>query len=997
MRERGFIAFVSIVLSLICLYYLSFTYYASKIEKQASAYTKGNSEKEQYLDSISKDTTNFLFLEYNYADAKNRSLNLGLDLKGGINVILQISERDLLLKISENSKNPIFISALNQADNKQKASGASDYLELFFLAFQEQKKIQKSNINLSSSEIFGKKSLVDQVDYSSPDEMVEKVIRQKVETSIATAYDVIRSRIDRFGVTQPNIQCVKRSGRILVELPGVKDIDRVKKLLQSTAQLHFYEVYQPQEVYAYLELLNKRFLHRVKSTSFYSSPELSKNRVEAIIEKKNFAKEKEAVDKVKKGSFFELLNIQKALRLGNIGLVDAENIDLVNKILSDPQATELRPAYLRSAKFLWSAKPEYTTGKKKFTLFAIRSGVDGAPAINGDVVVDSEKSFDQFNKVIVNMRMNSEGSREWRRITEKNVNKRIAVVLDDLVYTAPVVNTMIPDGRSQISGNFSIQEADDLINVLSAGKLPTPAKIIQAEIVGPSLGKEAIQSGLNSSFIALGSVFLWMLIYYTTAGLYANLALVFNLLFLFGILISLGAVVTLPGIAGIVLTLAMAVDANILLYERVKEELHKGKSLRKAIDESYSFKGALSSIIDGQLTTLLTGIILFIFGKGPIQGFATTLIIGIFTSLFSAIWLTRWFIECHFSKKKHLSFFSKLTEYFLKNIHWDFLSKRRYAYIFSSILMVIGLISLASRGLNLGVDFVGGRTYVIRLDRVLTPEKAADQIGRVLIENGRHSSPEVKVFGKSNQLKITTKYKATEDNPEVDDELVEKLYTALKSYLPAYLSMEDFKNVNEGQSLGILSSVRVGPTVAKDITNGAFLAVFFSLLVVFIYILIRFRKWQFSLGAVISLLHDALVVLGVFSIFYGFFPFSLEIDQAFIAAILTVIGYSINDTVIVYDRIREYISENPRRPFRKMTNEAINSTLSRTINTSLITLFVLFVIFVFGGETIRGFTFALLVGIGFGTYSSVFVSTSLMYDFIKRELKKSDKPYLEKY
>lgn len=996
MRGKGFIAFVSVVLSLICLYYLSFTYYAYKIEKQASAYAKGDSEKERrYLDSISKDTTNFLFLEYNYADAKSRALNLGLDLKGGINVILQVSERELLLKISENSKNPVFLSALNQADNKQKATGSADYLGLFFSAFQEQKKIQKSSINLSSSEIFGKKSLVGQVDYNSPDEVVEKVIRQKVETSIATAYDVIRSRIDRFGVTQPNIQRVERSGRILVELPGVKDVDRVKNLLQSTAQLQFYQVHQPQELYAYLELLNKRFLPREKSID--ASVGSAENGVEAIIEKKNIAKEKEAVDKIKKGSLFELLNIQKALSLGNIGLVDAENVEYVNKILSDPQAMELRPAYLRNAKFLWSAKPEDTGGKKQFSLFAVRAEADGAPAMSGDVVVDSEKSFDQFNKVIVNMRMNPEGTREWKRVTERNINKRIAVVLDGLVYTAPVVNTVIPDGRSQISGNFSIQEADDLVNVLSAGKLPTPAKIIQAEIVGPSLGKEAIQSGLSSSLIALGLVLLWMLIYYTTAGLYANLALVFNLIFLFGILISLGAVLTLPGIAGIVLTLAMAVDANILLYERVKEELHKGKSLRAAIDESYSFKGALSSIIDGQLTTLLTGIILFIFGKGPIQGFATTLIIGIFTSLFSSIWLARWFIEWHFSKAKRLSFFSKFTEYFLKNIHWDFLSKRRYAYIFSSILMVIGLISLATRGLNLGVDFVGGRTYVVRFDRVVTPEKAAEQIGKTLIENGRPSSPEVKVFGKSNQLKITTKYKATEDSPEVDDELVEKLYIALKPYLPAHLGMQDFKNVKEGQSLGILSSVKVGPTVAKDITKGAFLAVFFSLLVVFIYILIRFRKWQFSLGAVISLLHDALVVLGVFSIFYGFLPFSLEIDQAFIAAILTVIGYSINDTVIVYDRIREYISENPRRPFREMTNEAVNSTLSRTINTSLITIFVILVIFVFGGETIRGFTFALLVGIGFGTYSSVFVSTSLMYDFIKHELKKADKSYLEKY
>lgn len=997
MKEKGFIAFVSVVFSLICLYYLSFTYYAYKIEKQAFAYAKGDPKKErQYLDSASKNTTNFLFLEYNYEDAKNRSLNLGLDLKGGISVILEVSERDLLLKISENSKNPVFLAALDHADRMQILSGSTDYLKLFFTAFQEQKKKQKSITNLSSQEVFGKKALMDQIGYDIDDKSIETIIRQKIEASIATAYDVIRSRIDGFGVTQPNIQRIERSGRILVELPGVKDVERVKKLLQSTAQLEFYQVYQPQGVYAYFKLLDQRFFPVKKSTNVHSFAVSSKDVVEGIIQKKNLD-EKQTLDHSRKGSFFELINMKKALDSGDIALVEEENKEFVDALLNDLKAIELRSVYLRDVKFLWSAKPADADGKKQFTLYAIQTEPDGTSAMSGDVIVDSQKSFDQFNKVTVNMRMNSQGAAEWSRITRKNIDKRIAIVLDNLVYTAPRVNTVISDGRSQISGDFSIQEADDLVNVLNAGKLPTPAKIIQAEIVGPSLGKEAIQSGLNSSLIALGVVLLWMLIYYTTAGFYANLALVFNLLFLFGILVSLGAVLTLPGIAGVVLTLAMAVDANILLYERVKEELHKGKSLRAAIDESYSFKGALSSIIDGQFTTLLTGIILFVFGKGPIQGFATTLIIGIFTSIFSAIWLARWFIEWHFSKAKHVCFFSRCTEYFFKNIQWDFLSKRKYAYVFSSILMVIGLSSLLSRGLNLGVDFLGGRSYVVRFDQTIAPEKVAGLIGKALVENNRPSSPEVKVFGKSNQLKITTKYKATENTTEVDDEIVEKIYHALKPYLSDDLSIQNFKNAKDGQSFGILSSLKVGPTVAKDITKGAFLAVFFSLLGVFIYILIRFRKWQFSLGAVISLLHDALVVLGVFSVFYGFLPFSLEIDQAFIAAILTVIGYSINDTVIVYDRIREYIRENPRRSFRNMTNEAINSTLSRTVNTSLITLFVLLVIFIFGGDTIRGFTFALLIGIGFGTYSSVFVSASLMYDFVKRELKKSGKLYLEKH
>lgn len=997
MREKGFIAFVSVTLSLICLYYLSFTYYTYKVEKDAVTYARGDLQKEQqYLDSISKDTARFLFIKYNYSDAKNRALSLGLDLKGGINVILKISERDMLLSLSETSRESVFLAALESADQKQRVKGSADYLSLFFKSFQEQKKIRKSNINLASPDIFGKRSLVEKISYNSTDKEVETVIREKVEASIATAYDVIRSRIDRFGVTQPNIQRIERSGCILVELPGVKDVERVKKLLQSTAQLQFYEVYEPQVVLPYLQTLDRLFPEMSQTLKETNAKKTNESKVEALLGKKTYEKETIESSKTSSKSLLTLLNLSKKQRDNTIGWVDMGNTAKINQILNNPKAQEALPAYLRTVKFLWAAKPDESKSNL-LKLYAIRTEPDGKPALNGEVIINAGKAFGQFNNVVVNMQMNTEGKRLWKRLTEKNLGKSIAIVMDDLVYTAPTVNTPIPSGRSEISGNFTVQEADDLVNVLNAGKLPTPARIIQAEIVGPSLGKEAIQSGLISSLIALGIVFIWMIFYYVMAGVYADLALVFNLLFIFGILISLGAVLTLPGIAGIVLTLAMSVDANILLYERVKEELHKGKSLRRSIDKSYSFKGALSSIFDGQLTTLLTGIILFIFGKGPIQGFATTLIIGIFTSIFSAVWLARWFIEWHFNRRNGISFFSNITENFLKNIEWDFLSKRKYAYIVSTFLMFIGLISLFTFGLNLGVDFVGGRNYIVRFNRPVVPEKIAADLGQAFTEKGVSSLPEVKTFGGNHQLKITTKYKVDKDNPQVNEEVTEKLYTGLKSYLPDGLSLEQFRNVQDEHTVGILSSVRVGPSVAKDITKEAFWAILFSLLGIFLYILVRFRRWQFSLGAVISLVHDSIVVLGVFSLFYGFLPFSLEIDQAFIAAILTVIGYSINDTVIVYDRIREYVAENPRTPFRKVVNQAINSTLIRTVNTSLITIFVLFVIFLLGGEAIRSFMFALLIGIGFGTYSSVFVSTALMYDFVKKTLKKTGKNYLEKY
>jgi SecD/SecF fusion protein len=887
MRVKGFVAFVSITLLLISLYYVSLTLFTSKMEKDASIYAKGDwQKKQQYLDSRKP-------IFFKYIDA--RSLNLGLDLKGGINVILRISERDILVNLSENSQNNIFLASLKEADKKVPSL---DYLSLFFQAFK------KSCILLSSTEILGKKKLL--INSDSTDKEVEKVIRKKVDEYIDVASNVLQYRMDRFGI-QAKIQRIENSGCILVELPFVRDVERIKKLLQIPAKLQFFEVCSKKRIIPYIRSLDHIFF---------------KNK--SIL-----------------GSHIKSSHIDDNL----IGLVDIKDTILVSKILNSSKARFFLPTDLKNVNFLWSANVFKSRKVNFLGLYAIQTEFDGTSPLDGEVITNANISFGLFNEIIVNITMNKKGTFLWKNLTRKALGKNIALVLDDLVYAAPKVNYVISNGHSQISVNFNIQMAHDLVNVLNSGRLPAKMQIIISEMIGPSLGNRAIKSVLNASLGALVFVFFCMIFFYRTAGFYANIALIFNILFIFGILISLGGVITLPGITGIILTLAMYVDENILLYERIKEYIKKGKTLRKSINNSYT--GALSSIIDGQIPTLFTGIILFFLGKGPIKVFATTLIIGIFTSIFSSLCISRWFIENHLTIKKYISFSSLYFK-------WDFLSKRKSAYLFSLILLGISFSSLAIRGLNLGVD--GGITYIVRLNQSVNLEKISSKF----------AIPEILPFGRENKLKITYK-----EGPKVEEEI--KLYTVFRPYLPIDFSLENFKNTKKEKYFGILYSIKVGSYIAS---KKAFLSVLFSLLGIFSYLFILFERWEFSLAAVISLFHDSIVVLGFFSVFYGFLPLSLEMDQS--AAIFTIIVYSINDKVIVYDSIRRESMLNIS--FHDVVNQAICRTLSRTIKNSLMGVFVLLL---FGVEPIRNFMFAIFLGIIFGTYSSIFISPSLIYELRK--------------
>ncbi|AWU43558.1 protein translocase subunit SecDF [Blattabacterium sp. (Cryptocercus kyebangensis)] len=974
MRIRNFFTIFTVIsLTTICLYYISFSFYISNLEKKAYVYSNGNLEKtKKYLESKKR----IGFLKYNHFFDKNKSINLGLDLKGGISMILEISEKDLLKKFSDNSKNPIFLKSLENADKKKEKNPNTNYISSFLNSFYQEKK--KQNIDFSISDLFGVRSHIDEINYSSSNKEIEKILRKKIEKSISSTYNILRSRIDKFGVIQPNIQRINNSNRILIELSGIKNIDRIKNILQKKAELNFFEIYNLQEIIPYFEEINKKF---------------SKNWNKKIVENEDKTKILFRNKINKNRSLIDLLNIPYIIKYTNnpiVGLVDQKSMNIVNKFLNSDEAKESLPYNLRDIKFLWGYKKYQYKKTKFFQLFSIKktSSEKEIYPLNGDMIVRAYKSFGPFNEISVNIKMNQIGSRNWKMLTEKNIGKNIAIVLDNLVYTAPIVKSIIPNGMSQISGSLSLQESEDLVNILNAGRLPTSVKIIQSEIIGPSLGKESIQKGILSFFIAIFFVFIWIFFYYYIPGLYANIALIFNLIFIFGILISINAILTFPGISGIILTLAMSMDANVLFYEKIKEEIKNGNSIRTSINNSYSLrKGALSSVIDGQITTLLCGLILFYFGIGPIKGFSTTLIIGIFTSVFSSIFLVRLFLEFHLNKYRKISFnYHKILINKIKNIQWDFLSKRKLTYSISFICIMISFFSFFYKGLNLGIDFVGGRSYLIRFDHKVIPDKISFLLSKSFIENGIPSSPEVKTFGKENQLKVITKYKIWSESNQVDKEILEKMFVTLKPYLGP-IDFNSFKILGKEKPLGILSIEKVGPIIAKDITNNAFISISLSLLVIFFYIFIRFKKWQFGLGAVISLLHDTIIVLGIFSLFHKWIPI-LEIDQTFIAALLTIIGYSVNDTVVVYDKIRKISKINPSSSFYKIINDGINLTLTRTMNTSFMTMLVICTIFFFGGTTIRGFMLALFLGIGIGTYSSIFIASSIVYDLSKKIEKK---------
>ncbi len=971
MQNNGLIKIFGILFGIVSIYQLSFTFISSSQEDKAKSFAINRVAEDQpdyvtlreqietnYLDSIG-NLPLYGFTSYN--DAKGKELNKGLDLKGGINVILQISVKDILKGLTDYSKNSTFNKALDDADLLQKSTD-EPYVESFFTAF----KAIKGDVSLANPEIFANRTLSDVINFEMTDEQVRPIVRRKIDESIVSAFEVLRKRIDKFGVTQPNIQRLGTSGRILVELPGARDVERVKNLLQSTAQLEFWETYKNDQLVNFLYQANNLLIEKGVQESKEPTEASAIDDLLADVEAKDSAS-------IAQGN--PILDLVKGYGYQGgpvLAQFAKKDKNIVSSYLDLPEVRRLLPQQFRYIRFAWGKEQEES---ELVDLYILKSNRENTPPMSGGVIVDALQSYDQVGQPSVSMQMDSKGARVWENLTGKAFREasNIAIVLDDVVYSAPGVSKgAISGGRSEISGNFTLNEAIDLANVLRAGKLPASADIIQSEIVGPSLGKEAIQSGIYSFVIALFIVLLWMLFYYGSSGIFADVALVLNILLIFGILAGLGAVLTLPGIAGIVLTIGISVDANVLIFERIREELKKGKGQLKAVADG--FDNALSSILDANITTGLTALILFVFGTGPIKGFATTLLIGIATSLFTAIFITRLLIDGRSIKGKIVSFATSATQGLFQNMSITFLEKRKIAYVISGVLLIFSVTSLTFKGLNQGVDFVGGRSYTVRFDKIVNPT----EIESVLVD--AFGSVEAKTFGDDNQLKITTKYKVDEEGTVIDNEIYEKLYAGLQAYLPQGITYDEFVNGSDVKTVGIMSSIKVGPTIADDIKQNSFLAVFGSLIVVFLYILLRFRKWQFSLGAVAAVFHDVLIVLGIFSLTYSIMPFNMEINQAFIAAILTVIGYSLNDTVVVFDRIREFTNEHSKWELNTTVNSALNSTLSRTLNTSLTTLLVLLAIFTFGGESIRGFMFALIIGVVVGTYSSVFIATPVMFD-----------------
>lgn len=989
MQSKGAIKLVAVLLALACVFQLSFSFKTRSVEKAAEKYAAGyevevrDSMVRHYLDSLENQPVyNLGFQAYTYKECKEKEINLGLDLKGGMNVMLEVQVGDVVKALAGESQNdPAFEAAIAAAQEAEK-SGAGDFIGAFVKSF-------KANSNGASlASIFVSPDRKD-INPNSTDSEVEKILRQETSDAIDASFNVLRSRIDHFGVTQPNIQRLPNSNRILVELPGVKEPERVRKLLQGTASLEFWTTYNGYELHPALaradELIRQLNSEEEQVAEVTGTEETAAEAADLVEEvaKATEVTEEEAVAATtidpKRNPLLALLNPQFA---GGavIGAAYAADMPAVDRYLAMPQVRELFPA---DVQFKWAVKGDPQMDGR-FALYTIKvESADGKAPLDGSVVVDARESYaERGAEARVSMNMNSEGMQEWARLTGENVNRCIAIVLDGYVYSAPVVRGKI-EGSSEISGNFTIQEAKDLANVLKSGKVPAPARIIQDTVVGPSLGQESINAGLLSFVIAFLLVLLYMGLFYKSAGWVADFALLTNVFLLMGFLVSFGAVLTLPGIAGIVLTMGMAVDANVIIYERIKEELRSGKGLGSAIKDGFS--NAYSAIIDGNLTTIITGIVLFIFGTGPVQGFATTLIIGIITSLFCSIFITRLTLEWIVGKWGSISFSRKWSENFLSNVKFDFVGKRNISYIISGTVIVLSLISFGVRGLNLGTEFTGGRAYTIRFDKPVQAEDVRAALDGAFVDGDAASvSCEVKQYGSENQMRIVTQYKFDDTSEETTAEVDEIIYNALKPLYSYDISFDSFRFTQDDQN-GIISADKIGPSIAKDMTWNAIYSVLFSLLAIGLYIAFRFKKWQWATGATLALAHNSIVVIGLFSILYGVMPFALEVNQAFIAAILTLIGYSINDTVVIFDRIREYITLYPKRNFRDNINNAICSTLSRTINTSGTTLVTLLAIFLFGGETIRGFIFALLVGVIVGTYSSVFVATPIAYDLMSKK------------
>ncbi len=999
MQSKGWIRLVAILLAIASIWQLSFTAVTSIQEKKAEKFAENaaiaaqnsaafaqvpENDQAYYLDSIRKEqnrvfidsiSSKKVFLWNTYKDCKAKEINLGLDLKGGMNVMLQVQLQDLVKAISGDNTDPAFQKALALAKERS-VNSREDYITLFADAWKEVGNGQRL------SQIFGTYEMKDKIKPESSDADVISVIRDEAESAVANSFNVLRNRIDRFGVTQPSIQKLGNSGRILVELPGVKEPERVRKLLQGTASLEFWETFTSQELSGYLAEANAKLaeiLAGEPDTTAVAEPAAAQNATEGtdslltaeIAQNQNNSAEIDAYRKA--NPLFAVLNPSGANN-ACIGFASAIDTAKINRYFEMPQIAEIFPAEFKP---MWSVKPsEYVQADNVFELVAIKAtSRDGKAKLDGGVITDARVVYDHGSngEPSVSMSMNAEGANVWARMTSDNVGRQIAIVLDGMVYSYPNVQNAITGGSSSITGHFTPDEATDLVNVLKSGKLPAPATIIQEQVVGPSLGAKSINAGMISFLIAFILVLVYMIFFYQGAGVAADIALLCNVLLLFGVLVSFGAVLTLPGIAGLVLTMGMAVDANVIIYERIKEELAAGKGLGKAVADGY--KNAYSAIIDGQVTTLLTGIVLFVFGSGPVQGFATTLIIGIITSVLTSIFITRLIFDDRIEKGKSVTFENNLTKNFLKNTHVDFIAARKWSYIISGALIVIAIVSIFTKGFTYGVDFTGGRTYVVRFDQPVTAEQVRDAAAAEF-----DGAVEVKQFGGESQMKITTQYKNDQESTDVDAEVESMLYEALKPFFAEKdITLDDFRSTLDNPN-GIISSDKVGPTIANDMKRDAIIAVILSLLVIFAYIAFRFKGWTWGLGGVVSLAHTAIIVIGFFSLFSGILPFNLDVDQTFIAAILTIIGYAINDNVVIFDRIREYRTMHPNVDVKTNTNLAINATLTRTINTSVSTLVTMLAIAIFGGESIRGLAVALILGICIGTYASIFIGTPVMYD-----------------
>ncbi len=1014
MQSKGAIKLVAILLVIACLWQLSFTLVTSIQDRKAAKYAKAAVEQMQesaefaavpdvdkayFLDSLAESKSKWytdsisnekVYFGYTYQSVKEKEINLGLDLKGGMNVMLQVQLEDLVKALADNNPSPEFAQALQLAKERS-VNSQSDFITLFGEAWKE------VGGGTRLAQIFGTFDMRDRIKPESSDDEVLSVIKSEAESAVANSYNVLRSRIDRFGVTQPSIQRIGNTGRILIELPGVKEPERVRNLLQGTASLEFWTTYTFEEIYPYLAEANSRLAQILEESGDTSADEapaasaaatdtLSSVVTEELAAQQNADADAEAYRKA--NPLFAVLQPSQMNGNACIGFASSIDMDKVDEYLSMPEIASIFPAEFRP---MWSVKPStYIKGGNVYELVAIKaSNRDGKAPLDGGAVTDARVSYNNTRggEPTVSMSMNAEGSNIWARLTKENIGRQIAIVLDGTVYSYPTVNTEITGGNSEISGNFDVEEATDLVNVLKSGKLPAPATIVQEQVVGPSLGAESIHAGIVSFVIAFILVLLYMIFFYQGAGVAADVALLVNVLLLFGTLAAFGAVLTLPGIAGLVLTLGMAVDANVIIYERIKEELAAGKGMSKAIHDGYN--NAYSAIIDGQVTTLLTGLVLFFFGSGPVKGFATTLIIGIITSILTSIFITRLIFDDRVSRGKGIAFDNKLTREFLKHTHVDFLGARKWSYTISGALIVIALVSMFTKGFTYGVDFTGGRTYIVRFDQPVSVEavRAAtlDAFNTAAEADPAvaNSSVEVKQYGGGSQMKITTSYKYQDESTSVDSEIEEMLYGALKGFFKDDLTLGEFTSTLENPN-GIISSDKVGASIANDIKRSAVISVILALFIIFAYIAVRFKRWTWGLGGVVSLAHTTIIVIGFFSLFSGILPFNLDVDQTFIAAILTIIGYAINDNVVIFDRIRENLRLHPNAEFKDTVNNSLNATLTRTVNTSASTLLPMIAIAIWGGDSIRGLSVALIIGIVFGTYASIMIGTPVMYDVTRK-------------